>query len=179
MVSMHECAVQMAGYVRRFVEAPKLPPPLQPATRAEVMQAELPSSHARPSSGARLIAETADPQLHSTESLHSLALQHAAVARPAAAADAAGAMRRLCNGAVCASLAPGESLVPQPAAAAAGARSATPIAGVQPESVLSELSSRLILQSRVRNSTVDSDGARCAGRCCRTASCLTHDISSA
>lgn len=158
---MHDCAVQMADYIRRFVEAPKLPAPLQPATRAEVMQAALPSSHVRASSGARLIAETADPQLHSTESLHSLALQQAAVERPAAAADAAGATRRLCNGAVCASLAPGESLVPRPAAAAAGARSAAPVAGVQPESVLSELSSRLVLQSRVRNSTLDSDGVCC------------------
>lgn len=151
-------ALQMADFVRRFVEAPQLPPPSQPSSRVEHMQAHLQSSHDRPTSGSRLIAETADPQLHSPDSLHSLALQHAAVLRPPAAADASGALRRLCNGAVCASLAPGESLVPREVTDGAGCRSAAPVAGVQPESVLSELSSRLVLQSRVTNSSLDSDG---------------------
>ena len=103
----------------------------------------------------RVIADTADPQLHANESLHSLALQHAGVLRPPAAADASGALRRLCNGAVCASLAPGESLVQQGCEDMVGARSRAPMAGSRPQTVLAELSTRLLMESRERT---DPDG---------------------
>lgn len=106
----------------------------------------------------RIVADTADPQLHANESLHSLALQHAGVQRPPSAADASGALRRLCNGAVCASLAPGESLVHQGSTDMVGARSRAPMAGSRPQTVLAELSTRLMMESRERASVSDGDG---------------------
>lgn len=160
--------------MRQLVETTGPNPATHPASRVEHIQSITSSAahtvqhiHATyatagprssPASNKRVIADTADPQLHANESLHSLALQHAGVLRPPAAADSSGALRRLCNGAVCASLAPGESLVQQGCADMVGARSRAPMAGSRPQTVLAELSTRLLMESRERTGFSDSDG---------------------
>lgn len=158
--------------MRHLLEASGPTPSTLPASRVEHLL-KLPNSSTHPgqhlhtnystsgprtatANNKRVVADTADPQLHANESLHSLSLQHAGVLRPPAAADASGALRRLCNGAVCASLAPGESLVHQGCEDMVGARSRAPMAGSRPQTVLAELSTRLLMESRERT---DPDGA--------------------
>lgn len=175
--------LQVADYMRQLVEtAGPNEKPNHPGSRVEHIQSMASSSThpvhtAYASSGPRsstannkrVIADTADPQLHANESLHSLALQHAGVLRPPAAADSTGALRRLCNGAVCASLAPGapgESLVHQGCADMVGARSRAPMAGSRPQTVLAELSTRLLMESRERTGFADPDGVLVLSACC-------------
>jgi hypothetical protein len=165
--------LQVADYMRQLVETSGPTTASHPGSRVEHIQsitsnsgppvqhifATYATTHPQSTiANKRVITDTADPQLHANESLHSLALQHAGVLRPPAAADASGALRRLCNGTVCASLAPGESLVHEGCGDTVGVRSLAPMAGSRPQSVLAELSTRLLMESKARSSFADPDG---------------------
>jgi hypothetical protein len=164
--------LQVADYMRQLVETSGPTTASLPGSRVEHIQCTTSSSgHPVPhilatcatalpqstTANKSFIADTADAQLHANESLHSLALQHAGILQPPAAADSSGALRRLCNGAVCASLAPGESLVHESRTDMVGARSRAPMAGSRPQTVLAELSTRLMMESKERSSFADPD----------------------